>query len=80
MVISESLTPEEQAEGRTFPHIRRIRDVTKAVAKVGGKEGGKVGDVNRALIAVVDCGGSQSKSVVVVKDSRNNRRRAGRVD
>lgn len=41
MVISESLTPEEQQEGRTFPHIKRIRAVTKAVAKALIIEGRK---------------------------------------
>ena len=39
VAISESLTKEEEEQGRVFPHVRRIRDVSKAVAQAVIEEG-----------------------------------------
>lgn len=43
IAISESMNADEVAEGRTFPHIKRIRDVTQAVAKAIILEGRRAG-------------------------------------
>mmetsp|Transcript_10398 Transcript_10398/g.26407 ORF Transcript_10398/g.26407 Transcript_10398/m.26407 type:complete len:89 (+) Transcript_10398:3-269(+) len=39
VACADSMTPEERAEGRTFPKLERIRDVSVAVASAVIDEG-----------------------------------------